>query len=64
MLESGGEDDDPKRNQRGKRKRRRVRTDLEDELAKGERLGQKKQSMKILYLQGLYEAEHICSAEE
>lgn len=62
MLESGGEDDDPKRNQRGKRKRRRVETDLEDELARGGRLGQKKQSMKILFLQVLHEARtHLFS---
>lgn len=53
--ESEGEEDNPKRNQRGKRRRRRVGMDLEDELARG-RLGQEKQSMKILYLQVLFEA--------
>lgn len=60
LLESGGEENDPKRNQRGKR-RRRVGTDLEDELAKGGRLGQEKQQ-KDAVLAGLYEARtHLFS---
>lgn len=39
-----------------------VGTDLEDELAKGGRLGQKTQSMKMLLLQVLHEARtHLFS---
>lgn len=61
LLESGGEENDPKRNQRGKRRRRRVGTDLEDELAEGGRLGQEKQQ-KDAVLAGLYEARtHLFS---
>lgn len=60
LLERGGEENDPKRNQRGQR-RRSVGTDLEDELAEGGRLGQEKQQ-KDAVLAGLYEARtHLFS---